>query len=122
MISPEDFPRVFNTMPPLKKGYPYDIGPEEIKEEIKKLLPIALSTQTMHQFITAANALIQLGNTELNNRFSKKSFYMMLGLTVLSVLGGFLSIWYAIRTDKNDTAWRMQETQILQQIESNTAR
>ncbi len=64
--------------------------------------------------------MIQSGLTELNDRFSRSTFWMMFVLTILSVAAGLVSIYFSSRTDKSDFEWKNSEIRLLQSISDNT--
>lgn len=106
-------------MPNAKEGYPDKLSSKEIKEEINSLRRFANGGGYKPEYIIAANAMIQSGLTELNDRFGRKTFWMMFILTILSVIAALVSIYYSLRTDKSDLEWRNSEIILLQNINQN---
>jgi hypothetical protein len=106
----------------VKDGYPNKLTNQEIIEEMDKLRLYANGGGWRWDMIASANLMIQTGNTELNERFSRKNFYIMLWLTILSLIAAIGSIWFAIQTDRTDTEWRNSEIEILNKIENHTSK
>ena len=73
----------------IKESYSTKLSDKEILEEISKLQGYS-NGDWKPEIIVAANAIIQSGQAELNSRFTKRSFWMMCVLILVSL---FLNIF-----------------------------
>ena len=106
----------------VKDGYPEKLSDKEIREEINKMRQYANGGGWKWEMIIAANSMIQSGQGELNDRFTKKTFYTMLILTSFSLLFAATAIIFSFRTDKTDLEWKDNEIKLLNKIEKNTSK
>lgn len=104
----------------VKEGFPNKLSNAEIITEMENLRILARGGGWRPDLIMAANAIIQTGDAELNNRFSQKAYRITLVLTIISVIAAIISIWFAIKSNSTDREWKEREIQLLEQIQSNT--
>lgn len=108
--------------PNVKEGYPGKLSSKEIQEEMVQLSRYANGGGYRADLIVAANSMIQSGQAELNDRFSRKAFWITLILTVLTIIAAGISIYFGFKTDRSDSEWRNTEIELLQSIEINTSK
>lgn len=103
----------------VKKGYPESLSDKEIKEEIEKNKIFANDGGYKPEIIIAANLIIQSGQTELNNRISKRYSCITLVLTILTVISAVISIYFGFYSNKSDSDWKKEEIELLKDINKN---
>lgn len=106
----------YDVIPP---NYPSGSTNKEIGEAILELQKEIAGNSRVESIVVNRSTLIQLGQTELSGRFTKKTSIWSLGISIMSLLFSFLAIYLAIKGNLDTDDWKQKQLEVLQRIEMN---
>ena len=102
----------------VKEGYPHKLSNKEIHKEIEKARKYANGGGYKSELIAAANSIIQTGQNELTNRFTKRYTGIITVLTILSLFSAGYAIYQNYQDTQLEKRWLEKEIDKLESIEN----
>lgn len=102
----------------IPSNYPSGSTNKEIEEAIQKLQQEIAGNSRVESTVVNRSALIQLGQTELSGRFTKKTSTWSLGISVMSLLFSFLEFILQLKVIKIPTTGNRNNWRFYKELKS----